>query len=87
MRPVITLVVCKHHELTQFVFTETKTIENWRNEGTCSGTGSDPSCGEGTIVQIRNCTDGTEEKCTEQDRRRSVACDVAGEALPACCEY
>ena len=61
-----------------------KTLGEWTNEGGCVGTGEDKSCGPGTQQQVRTCTDGTTDKCTEIDTKQSVACSEAGTALPAC---
>merc|ERR1711997_1153351 len=43
-----------------------------------------PECGEGTQAQTRECTDGTNDKCTPEDKERVVSCAVAGTALPKC---
>ena len=56
----------------------------WTNEGSCNGDGDDPTCGAGTQLQSRTCTDGTIDKCTVVDTHRSVTCAVAGTALPVC---
>ena len=64
-----------------------KLLEDWVNDGPCDGTGDDPTCGEGIQAQIRPCTDGTVDKCTDEDTRRNVACKVAGTALPDCRKF
>ena len=57
----------------------------WENEGACLGSGENPACGPGVQHQKRTCTDGTIEKCTETiDTDRTVACSIAGTALPEC---
>ena len=57
----------------------------WGNEGDCVPTSTElPPCGPGTQLQIRNCTDGTVEKCAEDDMQRTITCDAAGMPLPAC---
>ena len=61
-----------------------KALGEWTNEGGCVGTGEDKSCGPGTQQQVRTCTDGTTDKCTEIDTKQSVVCSEAGTALPAC---
>lgn len=61
-----------------------KILGEWTNEGSCNGDGDDPTCGAGTQLQSRTCTDGTIDKCTVVDTHRSVTCAVAGTALPVC---
>jgi hypothetical protein len=61
-----------------------KILGEWTNEGSCNGDGDDPTCGAGTQLQSRTCTDGTIDKCTVEDTHRSVTCAVAGTALPVC---
>ena len=58
--------------------------KEWQNEGPCNGTGDDTTCGEGDQVQFRQCTDGTVDKCTDEDTRRTIPCNAAGTALPSC---
>ena len=45
---------------------------------------NDPDCGNGTQVQRRLCTDGSIEKCTDEDTNRNITCDAAGTSLPDC---
>merc|ERR1711936_719482 len=35
-----------------------KILGEWTNEGSCNGDGDDPTCGAGTQLQSRTCTDG-----------------------------
>lgn len=42
------------------------------------------ACGPGTQLQHRTCTDGTTDKCTEDDVQRSITCSAAGVPLPPC---
>jgi hypothetical protein len=61
-----------------------KILGDWANEGSCNGEGTDPTCGAGSQQQKRTCTDGTLDKCTDEETRRTVTCAVAGTALPVC---
>ena len=56
----------------------------WTHVGGCEGSPDHPECGEGTQAQSRECTDGTNDKCTPEDKERVVSCAVAGTALPKC---
>ena len=76
---------------TTFSIIAPKSFGDWTNDGQCSGTGDDPSCGAGSQFQTRTCTDGTVDKCidganaqTEADTKRTVTCAVAGTELPIC---
>ena len=46
----------------------------WKNESVCEPKQSDMTCGEGFQKQIRDCKDGTIDKCTEADRKRRNQC-------------
>ena len=61
-----------------------KSLGQWTNDGKCAATGADPKCGPGNQIQTRTCTDGTIDKCTDADRKRTVSCNVAGTQLPIC---
>ena len=61
-----------------------KQLGEWTNDGDCVGTGSDPTCGPGTQNQVRTCTDGTDDPCTDVEKSQTIACSEAGTALPAC---
>ena len=61
-----------------------KVFGEWTNEGSCKGEGEDLTCGPGTQVQRRTCTDGTIDMCTDDENQRTVTCEVAGTALPVC---
>ena len=54
------------------------------NEGACQAAGQDPACGPGTQAQVRTCTDGTLDKCTDDEKQRRVTCLAAGTELPSC---
>ena len=51
----------------------------WINIGKCAASNPDKPCdatGWGTQEQKRDCTDGTNEKCTESDTVKTVACEI-----------
>ena len=60
------------------------------NEGACIGDSLHPNCGPGNQIQVRTCTDGSNasrfpvERCTVEDKRRTVSCAVSGTELPNC---
>ena len=60
------------------------------NEGACIGDSLHPDCGPGIQIQVRTCTDGSNasrfpvERCTEEEKIRTVSCAVAGTELPSC---
>ena len=56
----------------------------WTNNGKCQAVGQNPDCGPGTQIQIRSCTDGTIDKCTDEEKERAITCTAAGTELPAC---
>ena len=58
--------------------------DDWTNNGTCIATDKDKSCGPGMINQIRNCIDGTIDKCTSGDRKRTLPCRDVDVELPDC---
>ena len=71
------------HRISSFIVP--KKFTNWENDGVCQANGQNPACGPGKQSQIRGCTDGTIDKCTEiVDTERIVPCSDAGTALPAC---
>jgi len=61
-----------------------KVLGDWTNDGDCVGTGDDPTCGPGTQSQVRTCTDGSVDVCTDADTAQSISCTDAGTALPEC---
>ena len=61
-----------------------KLLGDWVNDGMCIQVGDDPTCGDGSQGQLRNCKDGTVDKCTDEDTNRAVSCEEAGSALPDC---
>ena len=60
-----------------------KQLGDWTNEGDCLARNGN-RCGPGKQKQIRKCTDGSRDKCTEEDKKRSISCNEAGSALPEC---
>ena len=64
-----------------------KVLGGWQNEGPCNAIGDDPTCGQGNQVQNRPCTDGTVEKCTNDEKQRTISCEIAGTALPDCRKF
>ena len=67
-----------------FIAAVPKILGAWTNEGTCQAAGQDPACGPGTQNQVRTCTDGTLDKCTDDEKQRGVTCLAAGTELPSC---
>merc|ERR1712038_268222 len=61
-----------------------KALGDWTNDGDCVATGDDPTCGPGTQNQVRTCTDGSDDPCTDVEKSQTIACSEAGTALPAC---
>ena len=67
-----------------------KTFGSWVNEGACIGDSLHPNCGPGNQIQVRTCTDGSNasrfpvERCTVEDKRRTVSCAISGTELPNC---
>lgn len=59
-------------------------LGDWTHDGECTASGKDSSCGPGTQLQKRTCTDGTVEKCNDADKQRTVTCSVPGTKLPDC---
>ena len=59
-------------------------IGDWVSTTDCISTGDDPSCGPGTVVQTRKCRDGTLEKCSDQETKRSLWCSLLEQAPPDC---
>ena len=60
------------------------------NEGACVGDSLHPNCGPGNQMQVRICADGSNanrfpaERCTGEDKIRTISCSVAGTDLPKC---
>ena len=54
-----------------------KIFGNWENLGECVASGSDKNCGPGGQFQIRSCTDGTVDKCTDEDRQHAISCNLS----------
>ena len=61
-----------------------KQFGNWANAGECEAAGTNSSCGPGLQTQIRNCTDGTTDKCTDADTNQNISCADAGTGLRDC---
>ena len=64
-----------------------KVLGDWKNEGPCDGKGDDPTCGKGSQVQTRDCTDGTVDKCMDDEKQRTITCEDAGTELPDCRKF
>ena len=56
-----------------------KQLDNWENDGECQAVEEGKSCGKGFQLQTRICHDGTGDKCSSKDTKRSIPCD-----LPKC---
>ena len=65
-------------------FIAAKQLGNWVNAAACNAIGVNPTCGPGNQLQTRTCVDGTTDKCTANDRSRTISCSAAGTALPDC---
>ena len=61
-----------------------KIFGEWGNEGECKASGAVSTCGPGTQLQKRSCTDGTVETCTAEDKHRTITCKDADSELPKC---
>ena len=53
-----------------------KELGQWNTTAPCQPDASEKTCGPGVQHQIRSCSDGTTEKCTEGDRNQEVRCDL-----------
>ena len=62
-----------------------KTVGKWTTRGTCKS--AVPGCGPGTTTQIRDCANGTIDKCSKDDMERTVSCSDAGIQQPYCTGY
>ena len=62
-------------------------LGQWINEGICEAIGNDPTCGPGNQRQIRNCIDGTNDKCNTMGTEQIISCSDARSALPECEEW
>ena len=67
-----------------------KTFGDWINQGSCIGDAAHPECGPGTQLQVRYCVEGSNayrfplERCTDEEKRRTTTCFIAGTQLPNC---
>ena len=67
------------------VISEPKIIGDWQNEGPCNlVAGFASTCKDGIQVQTRTCTNGTVDKCTNEEMHRITTCKNAGVELPLC---
>ena len=62
---------------------EQNALDDWINDGPCNSNGEDPTCGPGTQLQKRTCTDGT-DICPDEETQKTVTCAEAGTQLPQC---
>ena len=56
----------------------------WINITDCAANGMGTSCGPGTIMLKRNCTDGTKDVCKNTMTQKNVSCKEANVPLPEC---
>ena len=56
-----------------------KETGSWKNDGKCKPIEQSKNCGPGQQQQSRHCKDGTVDKCSEEDRQRTIPC-----SLPDC---
>ena len=59
-----------------------KVLGNWKNDGPCQSI--NVGCGPGNVNQIRNCINGTDDKCSIDDIERRITCKAAGLIQPEC---
>ena len=53
-----------------------KILGIWKTKGGCNSIVK--GCGPGTATQIRDCTNGTIDKCSDDDMEKTVTCKTAG---------
>ena len=53
-----------------------KKLGDWINNGSCIALAANRSCGPGTQHQIRQCINGTKDKCTISDIERKIDCQL-----------
>ena len=51
-------------------------LGDWINNGSCIALAANRSCGPGTQHQIRQCTNGTNDKCIVSDMERKIGCQL-----------
>ena len=56
----------------------------WIIVANCSANGTDKSCGPGTTLMIRNCTNGTKNLCNNVNTEKNISCQAAKIPLPDC---
>ena len=59
-------------------------LGKWTNMGDCNSAGQLKTCGPGNQTQIRNCANGTLDKCSGIKTERTISCLEAGTSLPDC---
>ena len=59
-------------------------LGEWENITNCVAVDKKKSCGNGTVVLKRDCTDGTKDLCTNFQNEKHVSCDEADISLPVC---
>ena len=68
-----------------YYFVVPKTFGIWANDGACEASGDDKTCGPGSQLQKRTCTDGSTDPCqSPSDTDRTIKCSEAGTELPKC---
>lgn len=56
----------------------------WTNVTNCLPNNIEKSCGPGTVIMTRDCTDGSNDLCQNIETRKNVSCEEAELALPDC---
>ena len=59
-------------------------LGQWKNITNCVAVDKNKSCGNGTVVLKRACTNGTKDLCTNFQNEKIISCDEADISLPAC---
>ena len=59
-------------------------LDEWKNITNCVANATDKSCGPGTVVLNRDCTDGTIDLCSDIETVRNVSCQDFNMTLPDC---
>ena len=59
-------------------------LGSWINITDCAANGMGKSCGPGTVMLKRNCTDGTKDVCKNIMTQHNVSCEEANVPLPEC---
>ena len=61
-----------------------KVVTPWKIISSCTASVLNTTCGPGTTKQIRECVDGTIDKCGAIELERFVSCEEAGNPLQDC---